>query len=131
VKRISLVFYILFFSTPLLFASVPREVVTPPAPRLLAPNDRAVLAKGEDLEFRWGSESLTAGQSYFDFRLYRGTQLLAYTLILKKKVPSTQSTFRVKSDQFQDGQLYAWSVREVGTTKSRSNYSIFKVEFKK
>ncbi len=102
-----------------------RKAGSMPAPRLIAPFDDTEI-QGESLEFSWDAQG--DRPEYYDFRLYKGHETLEAGMILKEKVPPAQKSFSVKSDTFEAGQTYAWSVRTVGTRgKSRSNHSVFKV----
>lgn len=99
----------------------------PPGPTLVAPGDDQNLSGKQNLEFRWSPEGDRAGFDHYDFRLYKGHQTVESGLILKKEVPSGVNSTQVETSLFEAGQSYAWSVRQIGRTKSRSSYTVFKV----
>ena len=96
------------------------------APRLLSPSDDTDLTGKDKLEFRWGTEG--GNFDYHDFRLYKGAQTYESGLILKKQVPRNEHSLFLDASQFESGQTYAWSLRYVGSSKSRSSYSVFSVK---
>lgn len=95
-----------------------------PAVMLTAPGDNAEVRPGQPLEFRWSSEG--GSREYYDFRLYKGHETVERGLILKERVPRDQPFYRASPDLFEDGETYAWSVRQVGIHKSALTYSVFK-----
>ncbi len=102
-----------------------------PAPRLVSPiEDKVDLSAKKELEFKWSPhEGVKFGMDYFDFRLYKGYDMLESTLILKKRVePGTYSVF-LSTDLFENGGVYTWSLRLIysGSGKSDKAYSSFKV----
>ena len=114
---------VLFSSVAYAGARRPGEM---PAPRLLAPNDLAVFNEKHQLEFRWGTE--TGGNfDHYDFRLYKGTQTYEKNLILQKDIPAGTTSIYLDASQLNAGETYAWSLRFIGSKKSASSYSIFKM----
>ena len=103
-----------------------RRMGEMPAPRLLSPGDIVELGDRQQLEFRWGTES---GGNFdrYDFRLYQGTQTYEKNLILQQEVPAGKTSLGIDSTLFKKGQSYAWSLRCLGSRKSASSYSIFKI----
>ncbi len=126
-RKILLVGFVLTFSlfllTPLFAGGMKMGVL--PAPTLLAPSDNADITGKETLEFRWTPEGDRSNLRYYDFRLYQGHQTVESGLLLKKEIPAGQTSVQIETSLFHDGQTYAWSLREVGQRKSRSNYSVF------
>jgi hypothetical protein len=110
-----------------------RRVDFVPQPRLLSPAGEEVDLAGKDkLEFRWSPhENMRPGPGtrYYDFRLYKGYQMLESTLLLKKRVPGRERGISLEADMFKAGQVYTWSLRNVykGTGKSDRSASSFKV----
>lgn len=102
-----------------------------PQPRLTWPIKEEINLTGKDsLEFKWSPhEGRASGREYFDFRLYKGYNMLESTLVLKERVSPYSYSFSVKSDFFEDGQIYTWSLRQVysGVGKSDRSFSSFKV----
>jgi hypothetical protein len=99
----------------------------PPGPTLVAPGDAQDLTGKQSLEFRWSPEGDRSSFDHYDFRLYKGHQTVDPGLILTKEVPSAVTSIQVETSLFEAGQTYAWSVRQIGRTKSRSSYTVFKV----
>ena len=123
-KRISALLVVLcLLSSPAAFAGG-RKLGEMPAPRLMLPSDETDLAGKKELEFRWGPDS-GANFDHYDFRLYKGTETYEKGLILKKEVPKDVHSVSLDVSQFEAGQTYAWSLRYVGNSKSRSSSVIF------
>jgi hypothetical protein len=128
---------VLFFVFSLIapvFAQNFRRVTPPgssdfqPGPLLLYPLGREVDLSGADsLEFKWERDAVDT--SYFIFRLYKGYGMYESNLILKEEVTSSRISTRVKSDVFENGQVYTWSLVRVVFTgnKTDKSFSSFKV----
>ena len=122
---------ILLFVMNLLAVSVAlaggRRLNEMPAPRLMEPDDIVEMEGKTGLEFRWGNE---AGGSFdhYDFRLYKGTETYEKNLILQKNIPVGQTSLTLDASAFKVGETYAWSLRYMGSRKSMSSYSIFKIK---
>ncbi len=113
----------------LAFAAAPAEATQRrmgelPAPRLLEPSDRAKLGK-DGILFRWTNEG--GDRNFYDFRLYKGTRTVESGLILKEQLPRGHAWIKVPAEKFESGGTYSWSVKQVGSRKSRSNYSVFTI----
>ncbi|MGB2599206.1 MAG: hypothetical protein WBB86_00250 [Candidatus Omnitrophota bacterium] len=104
-----------------------------PEPRLLSPVEELVSLKRQtELTFKWSPhETLLSGSArkYYDFRLYRGYELVKSALIFKEKVPGNKHSISLNSELFKDKETYTWSVRQVYRDggKSRRSVSSFKV----
>lgn len=105
-------------------ASIERRFHELPAPEILGPTEDASVPP-EGLEFRW---LMRARPDHVDFRLYKGTETIAKNRILKERVGNGRSAVRVPASTFENGATYAWSVRLVGSRKSRSVYALFTVK---
>ena len=103
-----------------------RRMGDMPAPRLVLPSDETSLNGKNELEFRWGPEG--GNFDHYDFRLYKGPETYEKGLILQKDVPKGANSISLDASQFESGQTYAWSLRYVGRTKSRSSYSVFSIK---
>lgn len=105
-----------------------------PQPRLLYPRLYEVsMQPGTGLEFRWSPHEGSAVQrDYYDFRLYKGYQMLASTLLFKKRVSPRDFSITLGPEYFADGGIYTWSLRQVytGSVKSRKSTQSFKVIIK-
>ena len=121
-------FAIVMFSAAVPAAAGGRKGGEAPAPRLVTPTDNADITGKNSLEFRWTTERGGGSLEYYDFRLYKGSQTIESGIMLKEKVPAGKTDFSVGADKFEDGQIYCWSVRPMGSKKGRSNYSIFKIK---
>ena len=98
-----------------------------PGPMLVSPDDDTDVSGKTSLEFRWSPEGDRSSFDHYDFRLYKGHETVEAGLILQKDISSGQTTVPVETGLFEDGKTYAWSVRQVGSRKSRSSYSVFKI----
>lgn len=99
-----------------------------PMPQALAPNEIAELGQKPSLEFRWSSEGDRSKIRHYDFRLYKGSNAVEAALILHEEVPSGRTSFEIPANQFEAGQTYTWSIKQVGrNAKSRVNYTVFTV----
>ena len=126
-KKITILILMMLLSVSSVSFAGGRKPGEMPAPRLLAPNDIVEMGDKKQLEFRWGTE---AGGSFdhYDFRLYKGTQTYEKYLVLQKDVPAGTTSILLNATQFQAGETYSWSLRFMGTHKSVSSYSIFKIK---
>jgi hypothetical protein len=100
-----------------------------PAPRLLSPvTDDIVLTGKSVLEFKWTQGNL-ARISHYEFKIYKGYNMLASTLILKQDVASGTYPIEVAVSLFEEGQVYTWSLRQVsyGGEKGDRSFSSFKI----
>jgi hypothetical protein len=101
----------------------------PPQPTLTYPLTEQVDLTGKDyLEFKW-SQNEYLWTHYFDFRLYKGYDMYTKGLISKQRLSSKEYSFKVKSELFEDGQVYTWSLRRIlnGGEKSERSFNSFKV----
>lgn len=99
----------------------------PPGPSLVAPGDNEDVTGKDTLEFRWGPEGDSSSFDHYDFRLYKGHELVEAGLLLQKDIPMGQNSIMVETSLFKHGKTYTWSVRLVGSSKSRVSYSVFRV----
>ncbi|MFQ5952502.1 MAG: hypothetical protein ACE5JK_03750 [Candidatus Omnitrophota bacterium] len=101
-----------------------------PAPRLLAPLTEEVALSGKDkLEFRWSPhEGSRIERKYYDFRLYKGYNMVESTLVFKKRVPAGKYKIYLDLGLFEPGQIYTWSLRQVYRIggKSRRSFHSFR-----
>jgi hypothetical protein len=102
-----------------------------PKPRLIAPaTDVVDLTGKEELEFKWSPhEGDQVRRDHYDFRLYRGYNMVESTRILKMNIPPRQWSITLKAGLFENGQVYTWSLRQVytGSAKSWRSFESFKV----
>ena len=97
-----------------------------PPPNLMAPTDNTDLSGRDALTFRWSSES-GASTDHYDFRLYEGPQTVESGLIKQEQLPGGATSLDIPASTFQEGHTYAWSMRRIGSIKSRPVFSVFKV----
>lgn len=98
-----------------------------PQPRLISPRGEKVSLVGKStLEFIWSPHASRGlgGRRYFDFRIYKGYQMLESTLIFKETVPGGKYKLEVNSDIFEDGQVYTWSLRQGYKTMGKSRRTV-------
>jgi len=103
-----------------------------PQPVLISPVLADVDITGQDsLEFKWSPhEGDIMLRRCYDFKLYKGREMLDGALILKKQVSPRDSSIKVESSLFQDGEVYTWSLRQIYETSDKSNrsYNSFKIK---
>lgn len=99
-----------------------------PAPRLQYPvTDKVILTGKEFLEFKWWNDFM--GIDHFIFRIYKGYNMYESGLIYKQNLPSNESLVKIKSELFEDSQVYTWSLIQVvfSGKKSEKSFNSFKV----
>ena len=122
-------FFIFLMILPVFAVPLSRVVQGPAPAQLVFPTSDLVDLKGKDyLEFKWIMPT-PIFIDYSDFRIYKSYTTYGTNLILKERVPSDKTIFRVKADEFKDNQVYTWVLRLVsrGADKSDSVYNSFKV----
>ncbi|MFA6129981.1 MAG: hypothetical protein WC731_03235 [Candidatus Omnitrophota bacterium] len=133
-KIVAIAIFLVLFSSSLSFAGTVSFSLDNgpfnnlPEPRLRYPiNDTAVLIANEPLEFKWWDDLV--GIRGFTLKIYKGYNMYSADLIFKEELPADASSFKVKSDFFQNGQVYTWSLIRVSYTGSKSDRSFnsFKV----
>ena len=111
--------------------SIDRSYV--PQVRLIRPTGEKVSLQGQDsLEFVWSRHEgrRLGGSRYYDFRLYKGLDMVQATLMLKERVPGNTRSISISADTFENGGTYTWSIRLVykGIGKSDRSFSSFTVK---
>jgi len=99
-----------------------------PEPRLRYPiNDTVVLTGKDSLEFKWWID--VVGLRKFIFKIYKGYKMYLANLIYKEDLPSDTSSVKIKSDLFENGQVYTWSLIQVSYSgfKSDRSFNSFEV----
>ena len=99
-----------------------------PQPRLRYPiYDRVSLEKGKPLVFQWWNDF--AETSGFILKVYKGYNMDAANLILKKDLSPGVSSLEVSPDLFEDGQVYTWSLIRIAFAghKSDKSFNSFKI----
>lgn len=100
------------------------------APTLLEPITSNVDLTGKQmLKFLWVSNIVgSIDRNYFDFRLYKGTQMTEDNIIYKEKLAPRTRKLELKADIFQEGETYSWSLRySINKQKSDLSWRTFKV----
>lgn len=111
-------------------ARIGLPISQPPEPRLLYPvGEEVVLTGKEFLEFRWQRYSYFPVIDYYDFRLYKGYNMTAANIIVKKRLERTEYSIKVSAGLFEDNQVYTWTLRQVNSRQEKSElaYNSFKV----
>lgn len=103
-----------------------------PAPRLIYPVSETADFTGKDtVIFKWSPHEgiMMPGSKYYDLRIYKGYEMLESTLVYKEKVAGNRCYLEVKTDLFENGEVYTWSVRLVcnPTGKSDRSFCSFRV----
>lgn len=122
---------ILFIFTPYSYSRMytSRNSEFIPGVRLVYPTTDDIVLAGKDyLEFRWERIN-SATIDHYDFRLYKGYNATADNLILKQNFPSDTYPIQIPASQFEEGQVYTWSLMQVlyGGGKSDRSFSSFKI----
>ena len=97
-------------------------------PRLRYPiYETAVIAGNEPLEFKWWNDIV--GIRGFTLKIYKGYNMYAVNLVHKEDFPPDASSVKIKSDLFEDGQVYTWCLVRVASSgaKSDKSFNSFKV----
>lgn len=97
-------------------------------PRLRYPiNDTVVLTGKDNLEFKWWID--VVGLRKFIFKIFKGYNMYVANLIYKEDLPPDASFVEIKSDLFEHGQVYTWSLVQISYSgfKSDKSFNSFKV----
>lgn len=100
------------------------------APRLYEPLETVARpAAGDPVRFRWSAGALRGDAHLYDeFRVFKGNQAYADSMIFNERVPAGQAAASVPAPLFSEPGVYCWTVKHIGSrTKSREAFSIFKV----
>ena len=98
-------------------------------PYLIYPATEDITLKGKDfLEFRW-ERAGGVRLDHFEFKLYKGYETIASTLMFKQNFPREIYPIRIPAGQFESNQVYTWSLRQVfmNGEKSDRSFSSFKI----
>ncbi len=102
-----------------------------PQVRLISPVGVTVrVNSGEGVLFKWSwMEGNRLERQYYDFRIYKGYDMLENTLIYKARIPPDTDRVMIGSDVFGVSGIYTWCVRQryYGLARSRRSYASFKV----
>jgi hypothetical protein len=133
-KRIAIIMVLIFsFSAPCLASSIGFSFQDQgynfvAEPRLRSPiYDSVTISNDEPVEFSWWNDVMnTRG---FILKLYKGYNMYADNLILKEDLPAGADSFKIKTDLFEEGQVYTWSLIRVSLAgyKSDKSFNSFKV----
>jgi len=105
-----------------------RLIEGPPAPQLRYPVlEEVVLTGNNPLEFSWRIAEMRI--DHFEFRLYKGYNMYAANLIYKEKPAANASSLKVKSELFENDQVYTWSLLGVDLEgrKSEKSFNSFRL----
>ena len=108
---------------------VMREYV--PRPRLILPaSDNVNIAGKKTVEFIWSPhEGRQSSDRYYDFRIYKGYNMVESTLIFKETFPGNVHDAEIDASLFDNGRVYTWSLRQgyKAAGKSRRSMQSFTV----
>jgi hypothetical protein len=105
-----------------------------PQPVLKEPiTDKVDLSGRSELIFRWSPhEGNISQRKHYDFRLYKGYQMIESNLILQDNVSPNKHQIAVSADTFKVNQVYTWSLRQTYRAgKSRRSSSSFTITGKR
>ena len=113
-------------------ADFPRQIVfenIPYAPHLIYPaGEEAVLDQKQDqLEFKWLNTYNDI--RYFIFKIYKGYETTARTLIEEQKPGAHADSLRINTDIFENGQVYTWTLTPVAINGDKGNKSFNAFKF--
>lgn len=100
-----------------------------PGPQLISPIlDNIVLSVGSGVKFKWLCGRM-AQIDHYEFRLYKGYEMTADTLIIKNDVKPGDCEFELPAESFEVGQFYTWSLKAVflNGEKGDKSYNTFKI----
>jgi len=100
-----------------------------PGPQLVFPlTDDIALDGKNSLVFKWICRD-AARTDFYDFRLYKGYNMVESTLLMKKNVSGDTCSFEVSADLLEENQVYTWSLKRVFISgeKSDKSFSSFKI----
>ena len=100
-----------------------------PALDLLYPvSENIDLAGKTTLQFRWRQVD-EARTDHYEFKLYKGYQMLGPALILKQDISRDNCPFELPAENFEINQVYTWFVRQVYLDGSKNDWahSSFKI----
>jgi hypothetical protein len=119
--------FILTASTSEAFRNCRMSLGYVPNPRIITPSsDKVQLSGKKEMQFKWSPhEGDRFQRKYYDFRLYKGYDMLESTLIFKDRVPAGEHELQVKTDLFKNGEVYTWSLRQVYRGSSKSQRSVW------
>lgn len=92
----------------------------PSEPRLVYPTSEEVTITGDFLEFKWWHAAI--GIDRYEFNLYKGGGPSG-DAILEKTLPFNVSLIQVKTNLFEDNQVYTWTLRQVADNGLKSDES--------
>jgi hypothetical protein len=96
-----------------------------PSPRLIEPRgDKIDLAGKTGLVFGWDRHVSAKGSGkYYDFRIYKGAEMVASELVYSRILPGDEYGVEVSSDVFDVPGNYTWSLRLGYRTRGKSRRS--------
>lgn len=100
---------------------------TPPVRLVYPVSENVDLAQNASLVFQWNDNFIIDTDSY-DFRLYKGYDIDASSLLVRLNVDNDQDTAEVDSSYFKDGETYTWSLIRIDKSgqKSERAYNSFR-----
>jgi hypothetical protein len=91
------------------------------SPTLVAPLTETVDISGlEKLEFRWKPADVPFDVFCYLFSIYQSTDMSQKNEVYSDQVSGLDTSTEVSSDNFEDGGVYTWVVKEVNNTPSSS-----------
>jgi len=106
-----------------------RDFASISGPTLLFPaTDDIDLKSQAFVEFRW-ERTDRFSTDHYEFRLYKGRQAVADTLLMKKQISTDEYPFKLEASTFEVNQVYTWSLTQVYTSgrKSDKSYTAFMI----
>ena len=91
-----------------------------PTPTLLSPAEKADITGKDVLKFKWSSATMDIDR--LQFRIYKGG-IGSADLVFSQDVSGFGSYLEVKSDLFQDGEVYTWQLRAISDEGYKSDWA--------
>lgn len=122
-----IVLSLIFLTTGNSFALNPSEVLGyVPQPKLIEPTGEQVDLTGKvGLTFSWGKHiGMNGLGKYYDFKLYKGTDIVEANLIFKERVTGDKYKLVLPVKIFEDKALYTWSLKLCYKIRGKSTRSL-------
>ena len=91
-----------------------------PAPMLLYPTEKADITGKDVLKFKWDSVNMDI--DHLEFKIFKG-DIGSANVVFSQNLSGFTSYLELKSDLFENGQVYTWQVRAVSNEGYRSDWA--------
>lgn len=91
-----------------------------PAPFLLSPSEKADISGKDVLRFEWSGASMDIDR--YQFKIFEG-DIASANLVFSQNASAFSSHLDVKTDLFENGQVYTWQMRAISDEGYKSDWS--------